>query len=451
MNIKYILIGLLFFINPNIEIIDIFPDFIGAIFILKGISHLAPIEEKCSFARKAMLIFTYVNAAKTLMLLTFTVISKSEMTWMLVFTSCFGMAELALLIYFFVNLDKSLNYTSMVYDAPTVYNMSGSFTGLSVAFVSVKVVMSVLPEIVSLFDIDYGYVNNLGVNWEFVNGMLVFLNVIVVTSVGIVWYINSRRYLKSVAKEQKYLESIEERYQDQVGSKISLLTYRAFKTLSLLLVCGFVFMICIRLDGIDYLPDFIAAILFIAAAFRIRKLYKKYSDRILIASAVFFVVALAEWVLWMIFSNGFYSNENATISFVTKLEIYRGIDPDIDNNFLMLCLLDLLKTVSAIVCLLSFVPLIRDIIKEHTGAIPELRSEITAKKTAKIQKSMNIMTNFFIAFSVLIIPMDVISTALCIDLPTLTFVCTALGIVWAFYAWIYFGKLTESIENKYIY
>ena len=56
MNIKYILIGLFFLINPNIEVFDIFPDFIGLILIMKGLSHLSATDEKAGMARKNLLI-----------------------------------------------------------------------------------------------------------------------------------------------------------------------------------------------------------------------------------------------------------------------------------------------------------------------------------------------------------------------------------------------------------
>ena len=124
---------------------------------------------------------------------------------MLLFTLCFGIAEAALLFFAFINLDRSLNYTGMIYSANEVYDNSASFTGLTLAFIGLRTFMSILPEFVYLLDIDYGNVDTVLINWDFITLLLYGLNIIVVLAMGIVWYINSRYYWKLVGKQKDYL------------------------------------------------------------------------------------------------------------------------------------------------------------------------------------------------------------------------------------------------------
>lgn len=451
MNIKYILIGLFFLINPNIEVFDIFPDFIGLIFIIKGISHLAATDEKAGLARKHLLICTYINGAKTLTLLLQGVISESEMTWMLIFTLCFGTAEAVLLFLAFMNLDRSLNYTGMIYSASAVYDRSSSFTGFTLAFLGIRTFMSVLPEFIYLLDIDYGNVDTVLVNWEFVTILLYGLNVVVVTALGIVWYINSRAYWKTVGEQKEYLDLIENKYQAEVGTNIPLLTYRAFKTESLLLALGGIFMICIRLDGIDILPDFITAVLLVAAAIRLKKLYPKHFKGSLAVSLVFLAVSLGEWWLWFDYCTTYYDTATAAISFSETMQIFFYSSIEAYNNYIYLTVLDFVKIILAILSFGSFIPCIKEIIKDHTGAIAEIRAENTEKKTRKIHKRLNIYTLVFAVIAVISLVFDPISVLLYFDFPIFIFITMVVGIIFAVYVWIYTQKLTESIENKYMY
>ena len=182
--------------------------------------------------------------------------------------------------------------------------------------------MSILPEFVYLLDIDYGNVDTVLINWEFVTLLLYGLNVIVVLAMGIVWYINSRSYWKTVGAESDYLERIEEKYQKEVGTNIPLLTYRAFKTEALLLAIAAIFMICIRLDGIDILPDFVSAVLLGAAALRLKKLYPKHFKKALIASAMFLIVSASEWWLWFEYCIRWIKKSRLSLKRQTAFSLY---------------------------------------------------------------------------------------------------------------------------------
>ena len=83
-----ILVGLAFFVNPNVGLIDVLPDFIGAIFIIAGILRFTDIDERGRAAQKALTILAFVDAGKMLALL---LLRQSEGTaWTLIFTFALG-------------------------------------------------------------------------------------------------------------------------------------------------------------------------------------------------------------------------------------------------------------------------------------------------------------------------------------------------------------------------
>ena len=51
MNLGYLLAGLIFLFNPNINVIDVLPDFIGCIFIVKGLSKLSDLDRRIASAK----------------------------------------------------------------------------------------------------------------------------------------------------------------------------------------------------------------------------------------------------------------------------------------------------------------------------------------------------------------------------------------------------------------
>lgn len=124
MQTGFIIAGILFFLNPNVEIIDILPDFIGCALLLWGTRRLCACSEKGAAAGKAFRILLLLNLAKTISLLLFFIISESEMTWMLLLTSVFGILEAALFLYGLQMLHDTVLFTAMLHGKDGVYGKS---------------------------------------------------------------------------------------------------------------------------------------------------------------------------------------------------------------------------------------------------------------------------------------------------------------------------------------
>lgn len=386
-NSLLIIIGTFFFFNPNLVVLDILPDFIGAILIISGFLHLADIEDRAKDAQKALVILAIVNAAK--MLTMFVLHNNEGQVWGLIFTFCFGLGEGALFAYGMGKLFSAITYQAMRHTCLPLYEGFSSLLPLTVLIAILKNLLVMLPELTSL-STDYGFIENIAGNEEqvlsFVYKALTVLNLVVVTLYGFGWWVYMLRYFKTVGRQKDFLAALDEKYFAEVGSKHEVLTYRALKTAGLLFTLGLVLLLPLRLDGNDILPDFAAGILLLLGVLRLHRLYKKRAAGALIAGGLYTVAAATEWVWELIFNLrldikdgvGYYDSVSAILLRHPKyLPSWFGI-----------CAVSILKYLLLAVFLFFLYRVFSAIIREHTGASTELAPELGVRKTAAIQKNL---------------------------------------------------------------
>ena len=279
--------GLFFMINPNVSVIDVLPDFIGALLILFGFLHFADIDERAMRARKALGIFAAVNAAKCLSILL--LLDADGTVWSLIFTFVFGGAEAALFAYGMCTLFAGITYRAQRLDCPPMLRGFSALNGMTILVAVLKNLLVILPELTKLTS-DYGDVNfgavGAGGTAHFIYTALTIFNIAVVTLYGIGWWVYTLRYFRALDRQNGFLEKLQEQYVSEVGSKPQVRTYRALKTAGVLSFAALVFLLPLHLDGIDYLPDYVAGALFALALLRMRALYPRETRRALIPCAL---------------------------------------------------------------------------------------------------------------------------------------------------------------------
>ncbi|MBQ8911528.1 MAG: hypothetical protein IJY89_03055, partial [Clostridia bacterium] len=302
-NSLLVIIGTFFFFNPNLSVLDVLPDFIGAALIVIGTLHLADIDDRARDASKALTILALVDAGKMLTLLLLT--DSSGTVCPLIFTFCFGIGEGALFAYGMAKLFSAITYQAMRHTCERLYTGFSSLVGLTVLVAILKNLLVMLPELTGL-STDYGFIESIAGTEaqvsEFIYKALTILNLVVVSLYGFGWWVYMLRYFRAVGKEKAFLAALDEKYYEEVGSKHEVLTYRALKTAGLLFTLGLIMLLPVRLDGNDLLPDFGAGILLLLAVARLYGLYKKSGRIALLAGGIFTLVAATEWVYELVFN-----------------------------------------------------------------------------------------------------------------------------------------------------
>lgn len=445
-----IIIGTFFFFNPNLSVLDVLPDFIGAVLIVIGTLHLADIEDRAKDAQKALSILALVDACKMLTLLLLG--DASGTVWPLIFTFCFGIGEGALFAYGMAKLFSAITYQAMRHSCERLYTGFSSLVGLTVLVAILKNLLVMLPELTGL-STDYGFIENIAGTEaqvsEFIYKALTILNLVVTTLYGFGWWIYMVRYFKAVGKEKEFLAALDEKYYQEVGCKHEVLTYRALKTAGLLFTLGLIMLLPLRLDGNDLLPDFGAGALLLLGIARLYGLYKKSCKTALIAGGVYTLVAAVEWVYELVFNISLNVQDGGGYYETVSVILLRH--PGFVPAYFLLCGISIVKYLLLAVFLWTVCAVFAKIIKDHTGASTELAAELGARKTEKIQKGLGKWLNVLracafgaVASGLVFRLFRMFSDVMIMEYVDPIFTGLLLAAFLVFHA-----KLSEGIDNKY--
>ncbi len=107
MKIGYMIVGCIFLFNPFINIIDILPDFIGYLFIMRALSELSDLERNIRNARAKFKSAMWVSLVKFALVFASMIFDS---TWYLILTFTFGILECMYLIPAFIDLFYGISY-----------------------------------------------------------------------------------------------------------------------------------------------------------------------------------------------------------------------------------------------------------------------------------------------------------------------------------------------------
>ena len=107
MKIGYMIVGCIFLFNPFINIIDILPDFIGCLFIMRALAELSDLDRNIRNARTKFKSAMWVSLVKSALVFASMIFDS---TWYLILTFTFGILECMYLIPAFIDLFYGISY-----------------------------------------------------------------------------------------------------------------------------------------------------------------------------------------------------------------------------------------------------------------------------------------------------------------------------------------------------
>ena len=158
-------ISFVFMFNPNINIIDLLPDFIGYIILCVALTPLSDINEHMAEAYAGFKRMIFIDAAKVLAFVwVFGISVTSEYNSSLMLWSfIFGIVELIFLLPAYVNLFKGFTGLGYFHENTAILgskrgrgkNYTDKMRSFTVFFIAFKSVMSFLPELSDLTSTEY--------------------------------------------------------------------------------------------------------------------------------------------------------------------------------------------------------------------------------------------------------------------------------------------------------
>ena len=147
MNISQLIIGLIFLINPNINIVDLLPDAVGIALIISAISKPALVYD-CMYSTKlSFQKLLYVEIAKAAALI---LLPISDDTMVLTLTFAFLILELIFAPNAFYKLLDSIVYTGSLNNSSSVFKNLTDTKVMCMVFVIARPILNVIPEFTAL-------------------------------------------------------------------------------------------------------------------------------------------------------------------------------------------------------------------------------------------------------------------------------------------------------------
>ncbi len=329
MKIGYMIVGCIFLCNPFINIIDILPDFIGYLFILKALAELSDLERNICNARKRFQSALWVSLVKCALVFGFMIYDS---TWYLILTFSFAVLECMYLIPAFIDLfygisyleERHTNHKSRFEAAPkyggvfdktefengTAYfevfeeksrDARAPFAGeeivfaerrawvylddagfasrfrekvaylyesaeartLSVIFVIIRSLSSVLPELTAIAETGSGYVESNPIeDYSALRWILILFLAVFSFVVGILWLVRMVRYFNVFRKDREFIDVLQKKYDSEIVPDQGLWIKRKSLAFCAVATTAYAFLMCFRIDWFLLVPKWEGGIRF---------------------------------------------------------------------------------------------------------------------------------------------------------------------------------------------
>lgn len=481
MGLQYLLIGCFFLLNPYFSIIDIFPDFIGCIFLMKGLSKLTKISASFEFAYKQ---FGLLLAISVVRLCCIPLITDTKEIWPLIIVLCAGLGEAFLSIRAFNAIFDGFSSTAQAPENALFVRWKET-KQITVIFLILKQVIAVIPELCMLSTGEYGVVTLDGIQ-SIANYRtpLLFVGLFIGFFVGIAWYIQIRRYLKQVIADRAYQTHLEETYRHRYTSVSAVYIADQLKVAMGLLIAAVILSLELIFDGVNYLPHFIGAILFYLAAKKLASLpgaaansQGKSTARL---AVIYGVVSIPRFIYSIIFTNRIFGEylaskeEGLQLAYSDVLISYLYRDFTTIYGFIALIVMALIEAIVFILLLLAFYRMVRELILQHTReSIPQPSASAdgedeneeydyqffldSKKSTSLLKKKDDFVTELtapLVRSRILgiLTAISMVAASICVALfPSYWLIDTILRIIWVAATYAFLSKLKDEISTHYTF
>lgn len=446
LGLSSIIWALVFLFNPNLNIVDILPDFIGYAIICASLSRLADMNEDIATSCKGFMRALFADIVKFVCIFVVFATSNPEEqnTLLLLVAFVFAVVELLLLIPAFKALFAGLVQLGYKFENKAVLgrkntlsrkNYTEKIVAITYVFLAVKAATCVLPEFTVLSTHSYDELSASYFLYDYV-GLLRFFSIFVGLIMGIVWLCHSAAYFKRVSKDRVFIDALVDCYNKTVLPKESIFVKKAVNLISLLFCVAAALCIDFRIESFNVIIDTIPAIILIITALLTKKYIGKKS-KTLLPFVIYAIVSLVAIIFEYRFFNEYFYGA-----------IYRN--DEAFGAYRVMLAWSVADAVTFLLMVFGMANMLFAIIKGHTGfVVPQATVDVT-DKTKKLHAELNKKVYLLYAAAVLSAASD-----LFYDFGAATF--RFAGFVNTIFAFIFLctvisvtNAVREEVESKYM-
>ncbi len=273
------ILAAIFLFNPNINIVDLLPDFVGYFLLYTSLAKLSDLVPHFDEARDRFHKLFWITLSKlpaTFIMLSISSQNTAERPIVAVFSLAYAILELIYIYPAFTALFEGFEYLETRFGNEVAEKKSMRAPAkITAVFFSVKMIACTLPEfsLTSVADIlgDVNYKPNIARFYPY----FAALGAIVAIIFGIVWMIKFIKFIRYIARSRTIEFSLSSSYIEKQERLRQVNSYRLVCLSMSLMTLATLFGIDLFLDNTNYLPDVFSALLFIASGVVMLRFTKK--------------------------------------------------------------------------------------------------------------------------------------------------------------------------------
>ncbi len=445
MGFGIIAVAFVFLFNPNFNIVDILPDFIGYAFLTLALSRLSYMNEDIATAHKFFSRALVLDLIKIgALFLVFGMGNPEEHNTMLLLVSfVFAASELVLLIPAYKSLFGGLMGLGYRFENTAVLgsrnnrkkNRTESIRLFTYLFLTVKSAAYTLPEFAVLSTQSYDEFSGTLYLYDYV-GLLRGFAIIISLAVGFAWLCRIEAYFSRIRKDKPFMAGIIPEYNEKILPKTSLFVRRTVKNMSLFFFTAAILCLDFRLESFNILIDTFAALALVICYLKVRK-YIAVGKSALGCFVTYAAVSLAAVVTeFSFFGEHYYGkifrSEEAFSSYKTML-LFAAFD-----------------ALAFLLAAWGMGKMLRQVIKDHTGFFVPSSSVNVKEKVEKVHKELTVKVYLFYGAALIAAATDVFYDFFAATvkfagfvniLGTLVFICAVFNACYA---------IGDEVEAKYM-
>lgn len=305
MNYGCLIAGFILLLNPNLNVYDILPDFIGYALIMYSLRKVSDMSPSVKDADAALRKLIYIGIGRFALM--FLVPLMDDIAYRLVFTFTLAAFEAGYFIVFCGKFFDGLGHLALRHDGSAVYAKESETRSMLMLFAVVKSFFNLLPELKYLSTTEYeGEITAFG-TFSIAKYSLLFtvVSITAVIILGIITGFKVVRYLNGIKNDAVFNANINSFYNTEIAADTVRFFCRRVLLSSVFIIAAAVTLADLYIDGVNIIPDFIGAGFLLCAMLTVRRDFKE-AGKVLKPLYIYLPFTAASWVFMLIFGLMYY-------------------------------------------------------------------------------------------------------------------------------------------------
>lgn len=435
MELKLIIVGIFFMLNPMVAVLDVLPDVIGCVLIFYALTRLSSVSPELETAQPYFKYMAYVSLVRSIC---FFASGSFDDVMRLSITLIFAVVEFGLALMAFSALYDGIEYLNVRYSGHVKGTPEIKF--MSTLFFGVRGFMSVLPMLGSVLNMNDGEIitsgDQLKDTWSSYTSLLTLVNVVITLVFAAFWFKMILGYVGALSKEKEFCDGIRASYEQKKAEDPEFFTRRTIMFFCAVMGYSAFFLIDIIGDGINIIPDFIFGAVSVFAVFVCGK-YLAHAKKTAVSGCVYTALSVVNFFVFNRFmKKRFYAPFKLVISnFVWE--------------YVVLIAAALLEAAALAVYARYLFDGLNALIDGHSVREAPAGFIRTAEENRKLRRALRIKLVVYTVSLVVTALSTLLFSVLLLPLPLYRIIHSVLNIAFVFVSITFFSSLSAAVKKKY--